>query len=314
MKLKYAYITLILLISSACEKLDTISTPDFNVRIDTTTFRAGEEVLFRFSGDAGMITFFSGEVGFSYIANDDNQIERMTIQFESHNQENVIPEPSDASTFRVMLSTDFKSLNTHYAGVMAANWIDITDRFTLSGPGSWNAANYVQSGARSIMDVVDSGTPFYVAFHYEVPERESTGNLTRRWRMHNFQLVGHTTNSSDPFVASTYSPDSWTLISRDGPGTSASEAAASSVLFAPLTAGSQASVEEWLVSPQFSINDEQTIRSFGEGIKGYGNPTMTDFMHVYEEPGTYTATFVAVNENVEGRHEVVRQVRVIVLP
>ena len=47
--------------TSCDKKLVVLDTPDFNVTTTTSTFKVGQEVLFNFTGNAHVISFYSGE-------------------------------------------------------------------------------------------------------------------------------------------------------------------------------------------------------------------------------------------------------------
>src|SRR5690606_24200286 len=49
-------------------------------------------------------------------------------------------------------------------------------------------------------------------------------------------------------------------------------------------------------------------------IKSIADADRPSYTHTYTEPGTYTATFVAANQSLDERKEIIRQVEVVVLP
>lgn len=317
MKLRYVCIALVLLVGSACERMDRIPELNFDVVLDSTTFRAGDEVIFHLKGDPGIIAFYSGEQGNDYAYRNQPRIdyvEELNLRFETHNQE-LTPYPERSwADFRVKVSMDFNG-TYDYASVTSSTWIDITDRFTLSAPDTWASGNtvWIQSGIRNISDVIEPGSTFYIAFHYHSPERTTGGNMSRRWRMRSFNLSSLTTSGATRTLG-TYAPANWVLVSPEDPRTSQSQLAASIMLFAPRANNSPEAVDEWGVSRGFSADEVNLGHEFGVAIKGYGDARLPDYGHVYNTPGTYTATFVAKNANIAEEYETVRQVEIKVLP
>ena len=51
---------------ASCKKEVQPDAPEFSLKADKVTFRAGEEGAFLFEGNPGIISFYSGEAGFQY--------------------------------------------------------------------------------------------------------------------------------------------------------------------------------------------------------------------------------------------------------
>ncbi|RZK98326.1 MAG: DUF5017 domain-containing protein, partial [Pedobacter sp.] len=60
MKIKYGYLMLIIALITSCTKEEEVA-PKFDVNAQATTIKAGEEVTFSITGDAKVISFYSGE-------------------------------------------------------------------------------------------------------------------------------------------------------------------------------------------------------------------------------------------------------------
>jgi len=316
MKLNVFFALILVITLSACDREKDVAEPDFDVAMEAATAKAGEEVQFNFSGNPGSISFYSGEQGNDYAYKDEpriDQIEQITLSFQTHNQEgNPLPNTSLAS-LKVMFSTDFSG-TYDYAGVSAATWTDISSRFTIASPRAWGSnLGWFESGTVDISDLRASGKPFYIAYKYEVPTYSGTANQTRRWRMQQFRLNSLTSLGTVQSLG-TYSPTNFSLISRDEPRATLSQLASSIVLFAPRAANAQESVEEWAVSMPFSADEINLGNEFSVAVKGYGNPGVKDFKHTYTKEGTYKATFVAKNVNIHNTKQVIRQIDVTILP
>lgn len=69
-------------------------------------------------------------------------------------------------------------------------------------------------------------------------------------------------------------------------------------------------VEQWIVMQPFALN---TISpDTGENIKGFADD-VTSYTHTYDEPGTYTVTFIASTGNYQGESRTVRELTVTVV-
>lgn len=69
-------------------------------------------------------------------------------------------------------------------------------------------------------------------------------------------------------------------------------------------------VEQWIVLQPIPLNriDPDT----GENIKGFADE-VTSYEHVYNEPGTYTVTFIASTGNYEGESRIIRELTVTIV-
>ena len=130
MKRTYAIILASLLLHAACKKSLDLNggTPDFEVVSTTGSFKAGEPVLFKFSGNADNISFYAGEPLRDY-AFREGRTEAATgglLAFTS-----AVTGGAQAGQFAVMASSDFNGQHADINAVKAATWADITSRFTL---------------------------------------------------------------------------------------------------------------------------------------------------------------------------------------
>lgn len=57
----------IVTMGASCKKEPKLDTPDFTLTSPAVTFEAGKEGQFDFEGNAGIISFYSGEAGSEYV-------------------------------------------------------------------------------------------------------------------------------------------------------------------------------------------------------------------------------------------------------
>src|SRR5690606_2215233 len=114
MKLKYCFLLGCLLLMTACE--EEVSAPDVQITTESTTYQVGEPVIFKFSGYADIIAFYSGEPTHDYAHKDGRVIdvsgEDVTLAFTSAVTGG---EQEDQLTF--LASTDFDGNYDNLASV-----------------------------------------------------------------------------------------------------------------------------------------------------------------------------------------------------
>ena len=255
-----------------------------------------------------MITFFSGEEGNSYAYLDTPRIEtieKLTLSFETHNQQ------ANEAGFSVMVSTDFSG-TYDYANVQEATWTDITERFTMAAPGPW-PLGWQASGEADINDITVAGKPLYIAFRYHLPPYTGTAAPLRRWwRVQLFRLTSET-SEKEVNVLADYPGAQWRLIRSNPDHASAAQVTANIFLFGVANgARNDYTVEQWGITKAFATDAVNKGTDFGVPIKSLIDAELTTFSHVYQEPGEYEAVFIASNANIAGRSQEIRRVRIII--
>src|SRR5690606_3856199 len=98
--------------------------PQFEVSTAKDTYKAGEKVTFTIDGDAGMLDFWSGEVGNDYEYRERRFMpapDEILMQIRIRHQ---YKDTRTASTFQVLVSTDFDGDRSSFEQVDAATWTD----------------------------------------------------------------------------------------------------------------------------------------------------------------------------------------------
>lgn len=164
----------VLLLASCNKDLEVTATPDFNVTTDATTYKAGQEIVFNFTGNAHIISFYSGETLKDYAFKDGRTIDLKgagaTLEFSSSVQLG-----TQAKQVTVLASTDFNGDYSSLDKVKAATWTDITSRFTLG-----TSATFLATGAKDISDLIVAGKPIYIAFKY-VTKPQVVNGIANQW-------------------------------------------------------------------------------------------------------------------------------------
>ncbi|WP_343701763.1 DUF5017 domain-containing protein [Chitinophaga sp.] len=306
MKFSHLIIFSSLLLHMACTKDIELNggTPDFEVVSTTGTFKRGEPVLFKFAGDADNISFYSGEPQKDY-AFRNGRTEAATgglLAFTS-----AVTGGAQAGQFSVLVSSDFNGNYTDIAAVKAATWTDITARFTLG-----STATFAASGTKDVTDLLVKGKPLYVAFRYITKPQQQNG-AARTWMVQGYTFQGITAlgnlTGADMFTGA------FRLVTSNpatAPARSAVSTSRLTLLANEFTTDNDPLTENWAIGApvaweQLNLGPDRPV-----GIKGGTGARLESYAHTYTQPGTYKASFVAANVNIDERSEVVREVTVTI--
>jgi frataxin-like iron-binding protein CyaY len=294
---------------TACKKDPEVTTPEFEVVVETTTFKAGEEVQFNFEGDPNQISFYSGEPLHDYSVQQNRIVETLGIltSFRTNLFYNDQP-----GMFSVWLSTDYNGGNT-YDDVTNATWKnDVSQRFKIAAEdNTWGSATNFPSGTVNLVEAMEEGKPLYIGFKYN--HRLGTG-VPRNWYVYNFN-VDATTLFEQEKLFSNFLPFSLVYdhnFTTTAHKASSINASGSTITFTTPAAVRSKSTEIWAISPPIFLKKTELGPDRPVSIKGFRNPKVSSYKHTYTTPGTYTATFVAFNSNVYGAKEIVKQVEITI--
>ena len=278
LKLYFAGIIPILACLS-CDKEQVVVTPDFDVTLDKTTYAAGAPVTFNFTGNADIISFYSGVPGNEYKFRDRFRADgKPQLQFTSYWQAG-----TQTNTLQLLVSKDFSG--TYDAeNLMKATWTDITSRAALS-----TGADNTPSGVVDLSVIQTPDVPVYIAFKYAATKASAQPT----WTIKNIAIDNKLSDGSSVSIANTANL-TWGAISVLNSARIWTYSA-TQLQFVSSPAGSDDN-EDWLVSKPLQLDRMQ--RSFGINVKG--NPTTKQTSYTfpgYSAPGIYTVTFEAINAN-----------------
>lgn len=315
--LRLCGVAVVALVAVACEDNKTVTVPDFGVKAAKPIVRVGERAVFDFEGAANIISFYSGEEGSDYDYKDQSRIlpATMYLSFSTRTYAGTTGAPNPAR-LPFYYSTDFSG-NYTLEDVEAATWHEITDLFTMPD----DTPMELPAGSVCMNDFFAESETIYLAYYYEVEAYDSAKNNGRtQWYVQNFLITGVTDN--DAATVYDQSTAGWTLVYKEGYFNENGDACevcsmpdvnSSRILF---RSEFKPTVDHkvWCVSGAIKkVEDVNLGFDRPTSIKSFADPTMTSYYHIYNTPGTYTATFIGVNASVYGREEVVRQVDVEVV-
>ncbi|WP_345949728.1 DUF5017 domain-containing protein [Mucilaginibacter sp. PAMB04274] len=286
---------------AACNKADVKQPANFDVTAANTTVKAGTAVTFNISGTPDDIVFYSGEFGKTYVQKDlveAPEAGNPEMEFQS----NVQFGTTTLNNVTVLVSNNFNGVYDS-TNVKAATWTDVTSRLKLG-----TSATNLSSGVVNLNDLKAADKPFlYVAFRY-LSDRAATLKQ-RQWTIGSFQfrtrfpdgkVFNHATSIAEAgFGSVEFKGDSTKWV----PGTS--------LFHAGLAAG-YPSDDDWSISRAFNLRTLVPERKGSVNIKSIAQASLPQYRFTYSTPGTYKATFVATNQNIDKQEQVVKEVTVTV--
>jgi len=300
------------LILISCDKdiMLEVEVPEFEVSVDSAVFKVGDEVTFHFNGDPQFITFYSGEV-----YNDYQFREERVITIDSTKNfyfESAVNSGTQVNQFALLVSSKFNGNYADSTQLADSVWTDVTTRFVL---GTTNM--FVASGAKILDEFIEVGKPLYIAFKYTCLPQAFNG-LARIWMVQNIKLttltdIGEVTlyNTNDiglrivdPFAqtAPARSVVTNTRLSMQG-----------NVYDAVNNPNVDPETEHWAITKALNLSGEMNIgRDLPVSVKKFTDAEIKSYTHKFTNPGMYDVTFIAFNQSVSSRKEVIRKVQITI--
>lgn len=300
MKKHIYYFIMMCIVSGSCTKEIELKPgiENFDISLEKKSYKVGEEVTFDLKGDPDMIVFYSGEVEHDYAYREGRKLtlERAMVSFTTS-----IPVTlrRQDDQFYVMASTDFNGNYEDFQGIQQATWTDITDRFDLA-----TSITFHPSGEADLSDLFVEGKPLYIGFKYMTHLQEF--GRAGMWHVQSFSFVGQT--ALGPLILGDMETSGWRLIEQH-PEEVPSQ---SKMTKTRITLWGNQDIDKetqvWAVSKPFDTGEIDLGLDVPVAIKGMESAPLASYTYIYDQPGTYTATFIATNATVNESQKVVRQI------
>lgn len=304
----------------SCEHNDVYEDVEFSVRLAAeNTYRAGEPVVFRFGGNADFITVWNGDTGHEYryrerTAVDLEDIEKCELTLEIGQQWG----PSDlTSNLDLLAGNKFAGLD----GADAAKDRPVVEAIDRA---DWKALDYTVVPRTSTVnwqtltyDVTEFADNFSWAMYLHAPEDQAmrfyfvNPSLTVQFKQYEPQTYSYSAMSFVSFsLAERHTADPYIHnVSGNGnpkfQGQGGATVDTGQITFQGGNANQLGEVAQWVFMQPLRLN---TIApDTGENIKGVTDD-VSSYEHTYDQPGTYTATFIVSTGNYQGQSRVVREV------
>lgn len=239
---------------------------------DKVECKAGEAITFSLSGSsADNVVFYSGESGHNFDFRErfyaDND---MVVNFSTYVRYGEIYQ-----NLQFLVSNDFNG-NYNVENVEAANWIDLSDKFTFS-----SGVDRVPSGEASLKEYAgdDPNAQIYVAFRYRDNEKPRQNN----WIIRAITLDLISPEGVRNSLAA-MSSMSWQVVDFKNPAVTWNIKSSSQILIDG--GANQPENDDWVISKAFNIR-----KGAPDTGVSLGNVTIKEHKHTYNTPGTYKAVF-----------------------
>lgn len=294
----------------SCDRQD-LETPEFTVWTDSITYKVGDEITFKFSGNPENIVFWSGEAGHVF-ENRNRLSEKGTLQtFQFTSQ---VGAGSQNNNLSVLISKDFNG-NYDSVNVSKASWIDVTGRCILSSSATTASGPSALSGQIDITDIDNTSKPLYFAFHY-LSEQNSL--IPRSWTISNFTVTNKLADGTTTTIVSNVGSARFKSLNLkdttyrwdfrpDNINPTSMKVAASTVAQALPN-------DDWAISAPIDINEVKKT-DFGIPVSSLLTLTpSTTFIYAFTKPGTYKVTFEAFNQNLDTKKSVTKEITLTIIP
>jgi hypothetical protein len=292
--IRNGFVLLVLCFVLACKQEIEVVTPEFSVEFEDRPYKVGEPVKFKFSGEPGLITFYSGQLLNDYAYHEGRIVPAGAITMSMTVSK---PYVANYDQITILASTDFNGKYT-IDDVKAATWRDITSRFTIPMAIT---AGYIPAGSPNISDLMVEDKPLYVVIRYiELPTHTSRSN----WLFQQLKISSSTVLGSETLMDQT---GFRILITADkNPGRS-TIAASGTVTLRGNNTGTRVYTEDWCISGPITSAPIDKGPDRPIVVKNNSDPVMNEFSYEYTTPGTYKVYFKAMNANLYGAKEVLKE-------
>ena len=307
-KIIFTFLLLFTMILQSCEDIEEVNVPNFEVIPSTLTAKVGVPIEFNISNSPDFLNFYSGEFGHEYKNRDRTKAEgTFSLSFDSSQHwQNGTSLTTQSSS--VQVSTDYDGSGTP-AGIAAATWTDISDRFTLATARSYT---YTNSGIADISDLASSGKPIYFAFKILAHGKTSEGNRQGEWRFDNFDVNLAVTGETYSLNTANMDTPGWKPVNVAGVNSHSSydNFHLKNGYYRMLGQRAEYTNEDWLISNPINLSGAVSPDR-GKALKTYTEKLRT-FTHTYSEVGTYKVTLVGNNTTVNGNAQKIKEFTITV--
>ncbi|ADY51665.1 hypothetical protein Pedsa_1095 [Pseudopedobacter saltans DSM 12145] len=309
MELKHFFFMAMLLAVVSCKKENRLKLDklDFDVQASATEVQVNKTVDFYFSGDAELLSFYSGEFLNDYNFKEGRMLDitgGQSISFTS-----AVDKGSQTNQLSVWASTDFDGNYQNLESIHQATWTDITNRFTLATTNT-----FVTSGEKDITDIYKSGKPLFIAYKYNTLSQLDYGDA-RIWMIQDFKIQGQTAEGKLKVLGLN---EAGFRIIDENPTT---HPARSVVTTSRITMQGNLYTDNWspggyhwAISKPLYLDVLNLGPDRAQALKGSENPMPDVFTHKFTKPGTYEVKFIGSVQNINKHKEIIKTITITVKP
>ena len=250
---------------------DVLIEPTATFTPDSLEFKAGSEIVFRYSGDGDYVTFWSGEEGQIFENRHRIEVPVDSAYFQFNNY-TAFGNTAQLRPISVYISNSFKG-NYSDLGIydISTTWDAITPSNTPNYAASLVA---VPSGKINITKYKDA--PFFIAFKFV---SDSMSGSARQVRIKDFEINAYT--KAGLIKSNILSTFGFKPVNIKGPGVWTQTA-----VQLDIRGTAQKWEEDWYITKELVLNRVNSDK--GLAIKTLAD-NMADFRYIYTKPGVYKA-------------------------
>ena len=314
---RYILIFASLFLALSCQQ-DIVYEADYVVTLDkSNTYIAGTPVRFNFSGNVDNILFYSGESGSQYKFKDRFEVPMEAVKGAELSID-YKPRYGEAGALEVYVSKEFTGLDGSDG---------LADRQTIKemvdgGMQGWTKLEYKEGASDKwtyqSYDVFDAKDNFSIAFHWCPKDFTKT----QRWYLVNGMLTMDL--DVEGMDCSEIDLRSMDLVSvmmneevedpylKDGGNGTVNFNKTDAQIVMQGVSGNQLkyAIDAWVISRPIPLN--KVVNDKGTVIKNLQN-YLHSFEYTWDEPGTYTVTFVGINANVAATSRQIHEMTINIL-
>lgn len=323
--MKHIQLYIILLLGSfisSCDR-DSVESIDFNVTIqnDMDKIYAGDEITFNFNGNPDYIAFYSGDIDNNYANKDRTEVTLESLGIScTIKQQYTDQEYRGKEILMIYISEDFSG-NYTAEEINKATWTKISGNGynQIAVPTTVNSSTEEVNGQMDLSEYKDKN--FYVAFMYNAPKRNniptSDGNgrymAAPRIDVNPLNITKETEDGQIITMSNAMTEWGFSIVYENSEQQGTYQVNDTGLLFQPQKGKEHTDddVIVWMVSQLISPSSVSPDR--GTAIKSV-EAALPSFSYQYNNPGEYTATFIATNANLWNSKQIVKQVKFTVKP
>jgi hypothetical protein len=343
-----------LALGACSDKLGELEDPAFDVKVEKTTFKVNEPVVFTITGVQDNISLYSGEGFNDYAFKDGRKVvvtgKGATLDFSTQ----LAGTGTQTGQVSIWLSDNYNGQDD-FASVKAATWTEITSGFTLAA-----TTTNVASGKLDISTWIDADKPVYLGFKY-ITKPQAVNGLARVWWIQNMMVrskapfvgtqellianqenIGFRTINQYPEAPAlnTITASRATLLGNKykdpndsifnpnysiydtlnpiyDPRSPVYQPSARIPVFVPYDPASPYNdplTETWVISKALQGDTVSLGPDKAISVKGINTDAVEEYRYTYKTPGNYKVYFIAYNHNKEETKTVVRQLDLTITP
>ncbi|WP_256011441.1 DUF5017 domain-containing protein [Desertivirga xinjiangensis] len=288
---------------SACTK-NEVGSPVFEVSFDKSkTYKEGDTVVFNITGNAENFSFYPGSSGFNYAYKDRIQLDGTPVL----NFSTLLNYAGQVNTIKLWASVDFNGKYTE-SDVKAATWKELNASYAT-------AATERPSGEIDLTEFLNpENKPLYLAFQY-LGYFHATLRQPK-WTIRSFKIDNKVTDGSIIPVVST-AEIGWSQLDFKNNTTVWSLPATGLISIDGTTVPASGiktkdDNDDWAISKPIDLRKTKPDQSIP--VKHLLSGNLDSYKYVYTKAGTYKGVFVAFNQNIDSREEVIKEFTITINP